>query len=125
MKKIPKISMSEWQVMTVLWARSPLTANNIVKALSKKTLWKPKTIKTLISRLLAKKAVGFEKKGRQYHYFPLFSQAECVRAETKSFLARVYGGGLKPMLAAFLENQKLSQQEIEELKQILDAKRRG
>ena len=125
MKKIPKISTSEWQVMTVLWARSPLTANNIVKVLSKKTLWKPKTIKTLISRLLTKKAVGFEKKGRQYHYFPLFSQAECVRAETKSFLARVYGGGLKPMLAAFLENQKLSQQEIEELKQILDAKRRG
>ncbi|MFC1783064.1 BlaI/MecI/CopY family transcriptional regulator [Planctomycetota bacterium] len=124
MKKIPKISESEWRVMQVLWDRSPITANEIVKALSKKTLWKPKTIKTLISRLLQKKAIGFQKKGRQYHYFPLFSQAECIRAETKFFLARVYGGGLKPMLAAFLEHQNLSKQDIAELKQLLEDKGR-
>jgi BlaI family penicillinase repressor len=122
MKKIPKISESEWQVMGVLWERSPVTAHDIVKSLSESTLWKPKTIKTLISRLLAKKAIGFEKKGRQYHYFPYFSQADCIRAETQSFLARVYGGGLKPMLAAFIEDEALSEQDVAELKRLLDAK---
>ena len=122
MKKIPKISESEWRIMQILWNRAPITANVIVKSLSEKTLWKPKTIKTLISRLLQKKAIGFHKKGRQYHYYPLFNQAECIQAETKSFLARVYGGGLKPMLAAFLEDQSLSKQDIAELKQLLEDK---
>ena len=124
MTKIPKISEAEWQVMEVLWACSPRTAHDIVKILSDKTLWKPKTIKTLISRLLQKEAIGFEKEGRQYHYFPRLSRQKCIQAETKSFLARVYGGGLKPLLAAFLEEEKLTQQEILELKRILDAKGR-
>ncbi|MCP4709571.1 MAG: BlaI/MecI/CopY family transcriptional regulator [Planctomycetes bacterium] len=125
MQKIPKISEAEWQVMEVLWSRSPRTAHDIVKILSENTLWKPKTIKTLISRLLQKEAIGFNKEGRQYHYFPLLSQKKCIQAETKSFVARVYGGGLKPMLAAFLEDEKLTQQEILELKKILDAKGEG
>lgn len=125
MGNIPKISEAEWQVMEVLWACSPRTAHDIVIALSDKTLWKPKTIKTLISRLMQKEAIGFEKEGRQYHYFPLLSQKKCIQAETQSFLARVYGGGLKPMLAAFLEEEKLTEQEILELKKILDAKGKG
>ena len=122
MKKIPKISDSEWQVMMVLWEKNPLTARKIVNALSKKTLWKPKTIQTLINRLVAKKAVGYEKIGRLHHYYPRLTQTECVTAETKTFLRRVYDGGFKPMFATFLEDQKLSPQDIAELKRLLDAK---
>ena len=65
MKQIPKISESEWQIMKLLWAKSPSTANEIVKALSATTAWKPKTIKTLINRLVKKQALGYEKKGRK------------------------------------------------------------
>ncbi|KPK74398.1 MAG: hypothetical protein AMJ79_14240 [Phycisphaerae bacterium SM23_30] len=122
MKKIPKISESEWHIMLVLWEKAPQTAREVVNSLSGKTLWKPKTIQTLLNRLVRKKAIGFEKKGRQYHYYPMLSQAECVRAETRSFLRRVYGGGLEPMLAAFLEDERLSPQDLEELKRLLDAK---
>ena len=124
MKQIPKISESEWQIMKMLWAKSPSTANEIVEALSATTTWKPKTIKTLLNRLVKKQAIGYEKKSRQYHYYPLVDQAKCIGAESRSFLRRVYNGATKPMLAAFLENEDLSPADIKDLKQILDRKRR-
>ena len=124
MRKMPKISESEWQVMRLLWAKSPLTANQVVEALSATSKWKPKTIKTLLSRLVEKEAVGYEKKGREYHYYPLVAEAACVKAERRSFLQRVYGGATKPMLAAFLEDEDLSPEDIKDLKRILDRKGR-
>ncbi|UCG57351.1 MAG: BlaI/MecI/CopY family transcriptional regulator, partial [Phycisphaerales bacterium] len=113
---------AEWEVMRTLWARSPLTANKVVEALSVTRPWKPKTIKTLLSRLVKKKAVGFERKSREYDYYPLVTEAQCVGAENSSFLRRVYGGAAKPMLAAFIENEHLSRDDVEELRRILDKK---
>jgi len=122
MKTLPKISESEWLVMRVLWSNGSLTANEVVKELTGKTKWKPKTIKTLITRLMKKGAVKFEKEGRKYRYYPAVSEAECVRMERRSFVRRVYGGTTKPMLAAFLEDAKLSAEDISELRKILEQK---
>ena len=122
MKKIPKISQAEWQVMKLLWAESPSTANRIVDELSVKSTWKPKTVRTLLNRLVKKKAAGYKKKGREYHYYPLVTQQEYVRAESHSFLDRVYDGTLTPMLAAFVDSDELSPEDIKELKRILDEK---
>ncbi|MHC4713612.1 MAG: BlaI/MecI/CopY family transcriptional regulator [Planctomycetota bacterium] len=122
-KKQPKISESEWLIMRVLWRRSPRTANEVVDELTPQTPWKPKTIKTLLSRLVKKGAVGFSKKGRAYDYHPLLTEAESVRAESRSFLERVYGGALAPMLAHFLEDDRLSPEEIDRLRRILDGRR--
>ncbi len=122
MKNLPKISESEWLVMRVLWARSPLTANEVVERLTGKTEWKPKTVKTLIDRLMKKGAVKFEKEGRRYKYYPAVGRDECIATERKSFVRRVYGGTMKPMLAAFLEDAKLSADDISELKDILEQK---
>ena len=125
MEKQPNISGAEWEIMKVLWNKSPVTANEVVERLADKQSWSPKTVKTLINRLVGKGAVGFEKNGRQYHYSWLLSESECVRAETRSFISRVRNSGantLKPMLAAFLQEQELSAVEIEELKRILERK---
>jgi BlaI family penicillinase repressor len=124
MKKVPRISDAEWRVMRILWNRSPLTANEVVDALTPTTTWKPKTIKTLLNRLIKKKALGFDRKGRAYHYYPLVDEAACVKAESRSFLKRVYGGALRPMLATFLEDADLSPEEVEELKRVLDERGR-
>ena len=121
MKKIPKISEAEWQVMKVLWKKSPLTANDIVEILIKETSWKRETIRTLINRLVRKNALDFKKQSRQYLYFPLLNESECIMEETKSFLDRVHGGSIEPMLAAFVESEKLSPEKIARLKQILDS----
>ncbi len=120
MENIPKISESEWQVMKFVWRKSPVTANEVVEALAQENHWKPKTVMTLLTRLTKKGALGFEKKGRAYHYCPLVGEEECAKVESMSLLRRVYGGSLKPMLANFLEEADLSPDEIEELKRILD-----
>jgi BlaI family penicillinase repressor len=101
-----------------------MTANEIVEELAGETRWKPKTVKTLINRLVKKGAVRFDREGRQYRYHATVSEAECVRKERVSFVQRVYGGTTKPMLAAFLEDAELSSEDIAELKTILDEKGR-
>ena len=124
MKKLPKISESEWLVMRVLWAKGEATANEIVSELAGKTKWNHRTVKTLITRLTAKGALRFKKDGRMYRYYPAVAQADCVRMERKSFVRQVYGGTVKPMLAAFIEDAQLSEQDITELKRILEQKGR-
>lgn len=125
MSEIPKISDAEWEVMKVFWAQpAPCTANYVVNSLSKHTDWKPNTIKTLIARLVRKNALGYQEDGRNYLYYPLITEAECVQAESKSFLQRVYAGALKPMLVHFLQDEQLSREEIEELKRILEERRK-
>ena len=122
MEKLPRISESEWQVMTVLWEASPLTANKIVEVLSQRTSWKDKTIRTLINRLVGKCALSYEKDGRRYKYWPEVTEYDCVRAETRSFLGRINRRCLKPMLASFMKEQYLTDEEIAELKRILEEK---
>lgn len=125
MQKTPRISESEWEVMTVLWERSPLTANEIVEVVSQRACWQRETIRTLINRLVQKKAVRFEKKGRQYHYYPAVAEGECIKAQTHSFLRRFRAEAIEPMLAALVEEQKLSAEQIARLKAILDGKGAG
>lgn len=126
MKGLPNITDAEWQVMKVLWATSSATANDVIEELSPDTSWKPKTVKTLLNRLVNKKALGYtidEKDKRTYHYYALVEEEECVRAESQSFLDRIYGGSVNILLTRFLEEQELSANEIDELKNILDKKK--
>ena len=122
MKKMPKISESEWVVMKAIWLENPVTANQIVERLADSTSWSPKTIKTLLNRLVQKGAVGYESKGRVYNYFPLIEEAVFVKEESRSFLKRVFGGALKPMLATLVESVDLSEEDIKELKRVLRKK---
>ena len=120
---IPRISETEWELMQVLWNKSPLSAGEIIESLTKAdATWHPKTAKTLLSRLVKKKALGYEKEGRAYLYRPLVKEADCALAESESFLDRVFRGSLTPMLAHFVERKKLSAAEIRELKRLLEKK---
>ncbi|MFD1206240.1 penicillinase repressor BlaI [Sporosarcina contaminans] len=121
-KEIPNISESEWEVMNVLWDKAPLTANDVITSLQERTDWKPKTVRTLLDRLVHKKVIGVNKDQRVYTFFPLYSQDECQRAEARSFVKRIYGGTLKSMLVQFVEDDSLSEEEIQELRSILNEK---
>jgi len=120
-KHLPQISDAEWVVMKVVWDKAPVTTSQVVDSLDD-TTWKPKTIHTLLSRLVRKGAVQFEKQGREHLFRPKVSAAECQRAASRSFLKRFFDGELAPFLARFVESEKLTREEIEELKRILDAK---
>jgi BlaI family penicillinase repressor len=121
MSKVPRISETEWEIMKVIWAKAPCSAADVIEILTRADAsWHPKTIKTFLTRLVSKHALSFRKQGRSYLYCPLVSEQQCVDAASESFLERVFGGSLKPMLAHFVEHKKLSPSEIRELKQILE-----
>src|SRR6185295_8928296 len=120
MKQVPRISEAEWVVMRVAWRRAPLSASDIIEEVSREQDWHPKTVKTLLNRLVKKGALGFEKGGRAYLYHPRVREADCVAAVSDSFLERVFGGALRPMLAHFVKRKRLSAEEVKELKRILE-----
>ncbi|WP_066504149.1 BlaI/MecI/CopY family transcriptional regulator [Abyssisolibacter fermentans] len=120
MNQLPKITDSEWIIMQIVWNDPPHTSSEIMDNLPVNINWRPTTVKTLLSRLVKKNIVSYEKKNRTYYYYPLLSKEECIRAESKSFLQNKFGGALKLMIANFLEIEDLSDKEIDELKNILD-----
>lgn len=122
LSKTPKISDSEWEVMEVLWKKSPLTSSEIIEILKQYISWNPKTIHTLISRLVKKDAIEVKKDAPFYLYYPKVSQEECRKIETRSFIKKVYNGSIHLLISNFIKNEKLSDEEIKELKQILDKK---
>src|SRR5437016_3487113 len=120
MKSVPKISDTEWEIMRVVWNKHPVTAAEIIEHLmAEDPSWHPKTARTLLARLVKKKALDYESRGRSYVYEPRLSEAECVEEASQSFLEKVFGGALKPMLAHFVERQKLTPEELEELSSLL------
>jgi BlaI family transcriptional regulator, penicillinase repressor len=126
MKKTPRISETEWEVMKVVWAEAPCSASRIIEVLTlADATWHPKTIKAFLNRLVSKRVLGFRKEGRAYLYRPLVRESECVAAASESFLERVFGGSLKPMLAHFVERKKLSAAEVQELKELLETREPG
>lgn len=121
MKRIPRISDAEWEVMQVVWQRESCSASDVITALNQRGAgWHPKTVKAFLNRLVRKKALGFKLDGRAYRYYPLVRQGECAEAASVSFLERVFGGSLKPMVAHFVARKHLTQKEIRELKELLD-----
>ena len=119
--KLPRISETEWEVMNVVWGKGPTPAAGIVEALrAADPSWHPKTVGTLLNRLVRKGALGFRKEGRGYTYYARVRREACVAAESDSFLNRLFGGSFKPMLAYMLESKKLKSGEIAELQEILN-----
>jgi len=118
----PRISDAEWLVMKVLWADAPQTAMDVVSALEASTDWKPKTVMTLLNRLVKKGAVGYKKVGRAHHFSPLVKEGDCLRSEGQTFLSRFFDGSMIPMVAHFLKNESLSKKEISDLRRLLDEK---
>lgn len=123
MKKIPRISDSEWLVMQILWSSPGLSADDVIEILKGKVTWNACTVRTLINRLLQKKVLKYKKEGRKYRYWPAISRERCLKQERRSFVERVYGGTVTPLLAAFIEETPLSPEEIKELKRMLDDNR--
>ena len=125
MKKIPSISEAEHQVMKIIWKDNPIMASEIINVLTEKADWKPKTIKTLINRLLTKDAIGFEKSGREYNYYPLIEEADFVKTESRMFVKRLFGDSMKPMLVSMVENEDLTLEDIDELRKYIIEKKKG
>jgi BlaI family penicillinase repressor len=105
--------------MEVVWRRHPVTALEVVQQLTAHKQWQDQTIRTMLRRLIRKKALTYHAEGKVYYYAPSVSREQCVRGESRSFLERVFGGTAHPLLVQLVQETKLSPEEIAELKRIL------
>lgn len=119
----PRISEAEWEVMTVLWESSPLGATEVAEEVCKRMKWHPKTVKTLLGRLVKKGALRTRQEGNRYLYRPTLPRERYVAAESRSFVERVFGGQATPALVHFVETMDLSDDDLDELRAILDRKK--
>jgi predicted transcriptional regulator len=115
-----RISTAESQVMKALWAKSPLTAEEIIAALPDDQDWADATVKTLLNRLLKKDVIAAEREGRRFLYRPLVAQGDYVHAESQGLLDRLFDGKLAPLVAHFSQREKLSDEDVAELRRLLE-----
>lgn len=121
MTRTPQISGAEWEVMEILWDFAPLTGAEVAERLRAH----PKTVKTLLGRLVKKGALRFTEEANRYLYQPVLPRKRYVAEESKSFLQRVFGGETTPVLAHFVETVDLTDDEIRELRELLDRRAKG
>lgn len=113
------ITEAEAKVMEALWRSSPLTAEQVIAEVAAGEGWSETTVKTLLSRLLAKKAIAAKRDGRRYLYRPRIQREDYIAAESRDLLERLFAGRLAPFVAHFSEREKLSDEEIEELRKLV------
>lgn len=116
-----RISEAESRVMDVLWhASAPQSAESIVAAIAHAQGWQEATIKTLLNRLLKKKAIAATRDGRRYLYRAITRRGDYVHAESKGLLDRLYGGRVAPLVAHFCERSRLSKKDIAEIRALIE-----
>ena len=121
MPNAPDIAESEWSVMEALWESSPQTASEVTKTLRPTMNWAENTVRTLLMRLVEKGALKTaENASGTRTFLPAVKREACVRAESESFMQRIFGGAAKPLLVHFAQNSKLTAEEVKELKKLLD-----
>ncbi len=113
--KIPELSPAEWVVMQTFWQQGPQAARDVFVALPAGHGWAIKTVKTLLARLVAKKALDFDKIGNSYLYHPEYSAEEMTHEEIARFVHRISGGSPGALLSQLLDSGSLNDEEIEML----------
>ena len=113
MAALPQISEAEYEVMKVVWKYAPINTNEITEK------------QTLIKRLVTKGALAYEKQSRVFVYTPLVKEKEYIGQESSSFLKRFYDGDITAMLSEYIENDRLSDSEIEHLRSLLSTTKPG
>lgn len=122
MTSLPQISEAEFEVMKIVWKYAPISTNEVTERLMRTTDWSPKTIQTLLKRLVTKGALTYEKQSRVFVYSPAVEESEYVGQKSSSFLNRYYDGHISSMVSAYLENDRLSEEELDELRALLKNK---
>lgn len=119
------LSPAEWEVMKVLWESGPAAARDIHSRLPTENMWATKTVKTMLSRLVAKGAVAYDQVGNSYLYRAAIDRDLATRREVQSVIGRLMSAASSPLLAHFIDEVELTDDEIRQLKRMLDAKRRS
>lgn len=117
-----RISEAELDVMEALWSASaPLTAAEVADTVPANRGWSLPTVKTMLSRLVAKKAVAHEQDGRRYLYSPAIERSRYVGGESVRLVEKLFGGKLSPLVAHLAEADALDPEDVAEIEAMLKA----
>jgi BlaI family penicillinase repressor len=119
----PPLSPAEWEIMKTLWEHGPLDARGVFAAMSSDRSWVHQTVKTLLSRLVAKEAITYDQVGNSYLYRAIALREEMTRQEVRTVFDRIVGTAVSPVLAHFLDEANLTDEDIRQLQKILKEKR--
>jgi BlaI family penicillinase repressor len=114
------ITAAESQIMDALWRRGPLPVDALIEDVAERESWGGATVKTLINRLLKKKAIRSERIDGKVRYAPVLQRADYVQGESQGLLDRLFEGRLTPLVAHFAEHRKLKPDEVERLRKLLE-----
>lgn len=114
-----RISEAEHAIMEVLWDRSPASAAEVCDAVCAKRDWSIPTVKTLLSRLVQKEAVGTTPQGRKFLYHPLIERSDYVGGESRRLVDRLFGGRAAPLFAQLAESEALTDDDLAEIEALL------
>lgn len=115
-----RLSDAEWEVMEVLWAAGrPIAAIDIAARVPGERDWSLATVKSLLSRLLGKRAVQPMQDGRRFLYSPAIEREPCVADESRRFVGRLFGGKLSPLFAHLAEEEALDDEDIAQIETLL------
>jgi BlaI family penicillinase repressor len=120
MTKPTKIPPSEWEIMEILWNESPLSAAEVFERMPSDTSWTVKTVRAFLDRLLQREAVSRRKIHGMYVFEPVVRRTDCLRLESKSFLDRFFQGNPISMIAHFLEDERLDEEDVRRLQNLLE-----
>ena len=118
-KKATRISEAEMQLLQLLWAESPLGASEIAERVQSEKGWSITTVKTLLSRLVAKGAVTAQPYGRRYLYQPAIERDAVAADQARGLIDRLFGGRVSPLVAQLAEKNHLSDDDLAELEAIV------
>jgi predicted transcriptional regulator len=119
-----RISDAEHAVMEALWLKSPQTAVEVCDSVCGERGWSMPTVKTLLSRLVAKGAVATEPDGRRFLYSPLLARDDYVGGESRRLVDRLFGGRAAPLFAHLAEAEALSDDDLAEIERLLKEMRK-
>ncbi|MEM7602364.1 MAG: BlaI/MecI/CopY family transcriptional regulator [Verrucomicrobiota bacterium] len=119
------ISEAEWQIMEVVWrAADPMPSEEILRQVENRSDWSESTMRTFLNRLGKKGAICAVREGRRYLYSPACQREECLRHESTAFLKRYFDGKLSPMLACFLGEESISEEELDRLEELVKRRKK-
>ena len=122
MSELPHISDAELEVMKIIWDQAPINTNAIVSQLASRTAWSPKTIQTMLIRLEKKGVLAHTKEGRLYVYTPLVAKSDYLAQASSCFLDRFFDGAFSQLVASFIEQDRLTEEDLCQLRAILEQK---
>jgi len=119
-KKHPNnITAQEWYIMNALWTGKKKSLMDITAEMKQSIGWSKSTCATMLRRMCEKELISYEIQGKTKWFYPLIEQREVIVPETKSFLHRIFRGSIGLMMNTLLEHDSLTDQDINELEEIL------